>query len=139
MNRLSNKNRDFLCWLAGFYEGEGSCGTYRKNLKYPIIQLSIYQKEIDNLSYIQKTLGFGSISKDNRGGHSYNITGKKAIEFIELVLPFMHSPYKISQINTALLKYFNKPMPERCNYPKKSMALLLRKRNSKGVFCKEEI
>jgi len=41
-------------WLAGFYEGEGSCGWYRHYKKYYGLRSSIAQKHKQSLLKIKR-------------------------------------------------------------------------------------
>jgi hypothetical protein len=136
---MNNKDRDFICWLAGFYEGEGSCGFYH-NLRYKgdgTIHLTISQNEITPLKRIQEYFGFGSIVLDKRKRcHSYGTSGINVITIFNKILPFIISNYKRNQALEAINNYFNREKEPRRNkkYTQKSLQALLRKRNTKGNF-----
>lgn len=131
---MGNKKRDFLCWLAGFYEGEGSCGFYQKmdNGK-GILHFSISQNEREPLQMIRDFLGYGSISKTN-GCHCYSTRGHFVIETLELLMPFMKTERKINQAINAVVAYLKKPPEDRKKYNNKSIVSLLRKRDKHGRY-----
>lgn len=84
-------SEDFLTWLVGFSEGDGSfIVTARKNLNFVITQGS---EDIKVLNLIKDTLGFGNVIQQSKTSHRYIVQDKKTLELIvalfngNLVLP----------------------------------------------------
>lgn len=95
---MTNEDRS---WIAGFYEGEGS--VYLLHNKY--VQIKITQKETSILRKIQQWIGYGEIYFEYRNKFrisKWMCTGKNALNFINLIYPFMRSKRKISQIRRVL-------------------------------------
>lgn len=58
-------DREFLAWLAGFWEGEGSFSLRESKYRHP--RLSINQGDRSPLDLIQKKLGVGKVYEQNKG------------------------------------------------------------------------
>lgn len=106
-------SRDFLNWCAGFYEGEGSCGFYKEKKRGTTrLVVGITQKERKVLDDIMDFFGAGSVCKirENKPGevHVFHISGHGASKFLEAILPYMRSTYKIGQVKKALLGWNNR-------------------------------
>ena len=99
----------FWSWLAGFYEGEGSCGCYtngRKGNKYRLM-VSISQKDPRVLDYIKQSLERGSVTKNKTTYgviHAWRVCSANARWFLNQIRPHMRTPLKISQVDAALSK-----------------------------------
>lgn len=104
--------KEELYWLAGFYEGEGCCGTYmqkdnrRSNYAYKKIEVNITQKDRRILDWIQKKVGYGSICKKSKDGcHGWSCASLQARTFIVAILPYMRTKHKRAQIHRVINKY----------------------------------
>lgn len=109
-------------WLAGFYEGEGSCGCYRKTnysktgkkYVYPngALRVTISQKDETIIRWIQETVGYGSISRrlhnpSSFGGPLWNwyATANEALKFLMMIRPFLKIERRRVQLDTAVKLY----------------------------------
>ena len=92
-------------WLAGFWEGEGSCGTYKTTKHYYTLQVSITQKNIKVLRKIKVFLGYGNLlirkHKKEKYGYLY-FWGNNARYFLNKILIYSNHSDKRKQINKAL-------------------------------------
>jgi hypothetical protein len=82
---------DFLTWLIGFTEGDGSfIVSGRGSLQFVITQ---GEKDVQVLQMIKETLGFGNVIKQNTTKYRYVVQDKKGLELIvslfngNLILP----------------------------------------------------
>ncbi len=82
---------EFLTWLIGFTEGDGSfIVSGRGSLQFVITQ---GDKDVQVLKMIKDTLGFGNVIKQNTTKYRYVVQDKKGIELIvsffngNLILP----------------------------------------------------
>lgn len=108
-----------LYWLAGFYEGEGSCGRYTKTsysktgkkYVYPrgVIQATIAQKDKDIIKWIHKKLGYGHVEyRQNRKssfGKSlwcWKSSHRGAIKFLTMIYPYLRINRRKQQVREAL-------------------------------------
>lgn len=72
-------NSDFSYYLAGLIEGDGTIivpkteRSLKGKLNYPSIQIVFDSRDLPLALIIQKTLGFGSISK-TKGVNAYRLT-----------------------------------------------------------------
>lgn len=129
---------EYLSWLAGFFEGEGSCGYYEgKSNPKRRITASLYQKEREVLDEIRDKFGFGCISM-HRECHSWFVQGKNARIFLSSILPWVRSTRKRNQIHKALLSWADRP--KRTEREKEEVREIKRKyagvreRNKQGQF-----
>lgn len=97
-----------IAWLAGFYEGEGTCCMSTQK-GYPILKVSLSQVDPTPLNWIKYKYGGYIYKKINRKSsfgkkpiHIYSVVSKKARMFLGMVLPYMKSKYKITQATHAL-------------------------------------
>lgn len=102
-------NPQNLAWLAGFYEGEGTCGFYTsktptKRGYFPNrISMSIGQNERAVLEKCKKIIGFGCVSTRTKSGYSsYGCSGTQAVILLSAIRPYLKSVYKRGQIDKAL-------------------------------------
>jgi hypothetical protein len=114
---LQNKiKEEYIIWLTGFFEGEGSCGYYHHSCwKGGRLIISISQKEREVLDEIKATVGFGYVGIQNkRNGiavaHCYTTSMHKAEYLLRLFLPYIRSTKKRIQILTSLAKWYNRPI-----------------------------
>lgn len=80
--QINLTRRDFLYWLIGFTEGDGSFIVNKTGyLEFKITQSSV---DCQILFYIKKKLGFGSVSVQdkNNGTHQFRVREKLALEAI---------------------------------------------------------
>jgi len=81
---LDIPNDDFLYWLIGFTEGDGSfVKTSRNELNFVIVQ---GKANVQILYKIQKTLGFGQVLKQNERVYRYIV--RRKIELMLIILLF---------------------------------------------------
>ena len=81
---LELPNEDFLYWLIGLTEGDGSfVKTSRNELNFVIVQ---GKANLEILYKIQKTLGFGQILKQNQRVYRYIV--RRKIELMLIILLF---------------------------------------------------
>lgn len=119
LDKMSEKD---TAWLAGFYEGEGSCGFYvsktrsrtKGHLSRRII-MSIAQNEREVLDDIVKIVGYGHVAtqtilrKSTRPCSRFECSGLRAYLLLKKLLPYMRSPYKIGQAERALISWESRP------------------------------
>jgi|GEM_PF-4159330 len=88
-----------IIWIAGFFDGEGSIHLTTNGC----IQVRIYNKNIDALKFIQSKFPAGRIYKYNS---CYNIrfNGKKALTFLEAILPYLKVRKKEAELAVEYLK-----------------------------------
>ena len=121
---IPNDGPLFWSWLAGFFEGDGSCGFYRDKRRRNgtigyRLQASISQKDRRVLDYIKKALEYGSVAP-NRGsyGNVYHWRTDCALarRFLKGISPHLRSPKRIAQVATALRGDAKKITPGRGIY-----------------------
>jgi Cytochrome C and Quinol oxidase polypeptide I/LAGLIDADG endonuclease len=79
-NSKSVPSNDFLIWLIGFTEGDGSFIVYsRGHLSFVITQDT---RDIQILEIIKDTLGFGKVIKQGITTSRFLVQDKKGLEFI---------------------------------------------------------
>lgn len=103
-------NNDII-WFSGFYEGEGSISNdISNNMR---LRLCISQNDVTPL-VLGKNIWGGTIIKRVRKspasdkiciGYEWRLCHHDACRFINDIKPFMKIPYKIKQVNDALIKY----------------------------------
>ncbi len=102
-----------LAWLAGFFEGEGSVGCYRRRDKINghinrsfSFNVSISQKDRAILEWIKRDF-YGTISYmghlSSLGTHiwRWDCRSSYARRFLEAVQPYLRTRRKLRQIKTA--------------------------------------
>lgn len=85
-HKFSGIPDEFLQWLVGFTEGEGSFTVAQRNDELTFV---IVQNEVDVLNYIQKTLGFGMVCLYKTGPNktwAYTVTNLPDLYKILLIL-----------------------------------------------------
>lgn len=105
-----------LAWIAGFFEGEGSVGCYRRyertntgKTRSFSFNVCIAQKDRAILEWIKTFFG-GTISYRVRtasfGLHIWrlDLRSSYAIRFLELVTPFLKTRRKIAQVKRAFAR-----------------------------------
>ena len=96
-----------LAWAAGFYEGEGWVSFLNTpSMKNPQLRLMVTQKDTVPLEKLRDIFGVGSIYVDkyNMCGR-YVLTTYNAYSVSKLLLPYIVSPVKRVQMETALKKH----------------------------------
>jgi len=96
-------------YVAGFYEGEGTCGFYYdKWTKRSRLKANIVQSNREILLRIRDFIGFGGVSNGVKSDWSikniyqFQISNAKARLFLKKILPYCQHPEKIKQIEDAL-------------------------------------
>jgi len=101
LNVMQPKNEEFLQWLVGFTDGDGSFSVLRQNDKWTLtfkITQSTYN--LRALYYIKQQLGVGSVSvESNRDQGSFRIRDRK--QLANIIFPIFD---KYPLLTT---KYFN--------------------------------
>lgn len=144
IKKFKEINKEYLIWLTGFFEGEGSCGYYSKsNDLIGNLVLRISQKEREVFDEMVKVIGFGSIvcSRKNTPieGYFYSVHNKLAVYLLSLMLPFIRTTRKRNQILKALKDYENrKNVPARLKriHNSRSKVAKIKMRNENGQFIK---
>jgi len=88
-------------WLTGFWEGDGSCGTYVNNLGYLVPTVSFVQKDADVLAYICDQLGCGKVHQIN---NVYQLNVRKQEQFahvLGLLCKHLVGKQSVSRVNKA--------------------------------------
>lgn len=80
---LPRPNKNFLEWLIGFTEGDGSFTTTTRGV--PIYVITQSTKDIQILKYIQRTLGFGHIMKQGKTTSRFVVKNKNDLLLIILL------------------------------------------------------
>jgi hypothetical protein len=96
-----------LSYLAGFLDGEGCISILKRvkgkwNASY-FIQIVIGQKDGQTLDWIQKKFGGRVYIVKRDCSYTWNLTNKKAYEFIKILTPFLK--YKKPQAELAIKFY----------------------------------
>lgn len=78
-------NKEFIDWLVGLVEGDGSFIISERNLEFKITQSST---DAAVLFYIKKELGFGSVVKQSEESntHQYRVRNREGIRKIIEIL-----------------------------------------------------
>jgi hypothetical protein len=127
---MEEKNvRDFMFWLAGFYELKHRPGGK--------LVASITQKEAEPLLEIKKFLGIGNVCGGKRDCHTYQVSDKMACEFLCKISPYLMTKRKKDQLHKAMDKYVERKLGKRVESPIKSAVALNRQRDDKGHFIKD--
>lgn len=136
-------------WLAGFFDGDGSVGIYRRKARdtHPeewFVRVSIGQKERRVLDLIKQELGGylhhrGSTNKHGRYGEVWELiwTHKKAEPILELIAPYVlvkADEVRIAQEFRALKNKVGQPNAPRDQYEELATRLkdVKKKRNAQG-------
>lgn len=101
--------KSFLNWLGGFFDGEGSAGCYHfKGAGVPFTQLKITLRQKDEkiLNLVKETLGYGSVCHDykKKGMYGWYCSSANGRKFLKLILPYLRTDHKRSQVKEALRK-----------------------------------
>lgn len=102
-------SEEFLTWLLGLSEGDGSFIISSKGLNFVITQDS---KDIQILNLIMSTLKIGKVTKQGLTTSRFSVQDKKGIELIcalfngNLILPSKYSDFKLflTEFNTIAIK-----------------------------------
>lgn len=140
-------DKNYLIWLAGFYEGEGSCGFYvRKSDGAKALRASVWQKESQILDEIKFRFGYGNVSLnrgyDKYGGcYKYEVNCSNAQDFLEKLLPYMRSDRKINQAIESIDKWKNRHIGMSLETRKRFSIIMSKKakialRDGNGKFIK---
>lgn len=108
-----------IYWIAGFWEGEGSCGVYIKKSQRDyykpyyskVLKVSCVQKEKYPLVLIQRYFKVGNIWTVKHSGcnkvkmYSWDCANKKAFYVLRKLQPYLRSPRRRKQVSLALRLY----------------------------------
>jgi len=103
-------NTTFTIWMAGFYEGEGSVSNDISNANK--LRMSIHQNDPAPLYRAQSIWG-GSVRKRVRKspasdkiciGYEWRCGHHDSVKFLSDIRPYMCIPYKIKQLETAIVR-----------------------------------
>lgn len=107
--------RHDLAWIAGFFEGEGSIGCYRrtntingKQYSNWQINASIAQKDKGILLWLKRRFNTGSLyyqtsaSKFGNGVWVWRLSPLNTLKFIKEIYPFMRTKRKKAQVAEAI-------------------------------------
>lgn len=85
-------DRVTLQWLAGFFDGEGCVGVYSSHEGRYHITVTISQKNYGILAEIKRLhpiFGGPYPSRTRRGSFTITVNGRRGIEFLEAIEPFL--------------------------------------------------
>jgi len=103
------KNKRFLIWLTGFYEGEGS--TFIYNGYRPYVKCGLGQNNKAIMYKIKKQLSLSGVKTpiykhrlkyNNKMFYLMQPFGTQAKKFLKLIKPYLQCSHKIKQINKVL-------------------------------------
>ena len=83
-----------VAWLAGIYEGEGSCSITSGRA----IRVEIVMTDKDVVERIQLLTGLGSVAslaprgENHKTAYRWSVGSVKAVDFLTAILPYRHSP-----------------------------------------------
>lgn len=110
---ISRNHPNFGFYLAGLIEGDGTIlvpkmeRSIKGKINYPAIQISFDSRDLALALIIQKTLGFGSISK-TKGVNAYRLTINNYEGLIKLV-QILNGKFRTVEVDNfrLLVKYLN--------------------------------
>jgi hypothetical protein len=116
-----------IAWIAGLYEGEGTCWDTGKGQ----ITCGIYQKDPEILYWCLEMFG-GSISQmrhrtPDKVCNVWNLNGDNARVFLQVIYPFMSARRKVQIDRTSFRKFtgvVRETRPEMSEERKASRALM---------------
>ena len=74
-------SNDFLEWLVGMVDGDGTFSVAYQNKSWSLIfKLSLHKRDIQVLYRIKKYLGFGSVTTDKSNMATFRIRDRKVLE-----------------------------------------------------------
>lgn len=96
-------DKQFLHWLGGFFDGEGSTGFYNFK-KFRQLKVTLRQKDKDILEYVRRKVGYGSVCTDYKckGIYGWYCSSARARWFLKLILPYLKTKHKRKQTIKAL-------------------------------------
>lgn len=106
-------DQQFLIWFTGFYEGEGSVSNDKSNNNR--LRLSVSQNDQTPLIKAKDKWGGSIIKRERKSpvsnkicvGYEWRLSHNESLKFINDIKKYMIIPYKINQIEDALLKFKN--------------------------------
>ena len=121
--RIIKLDKDFINWFAGFWEGEGSVITCCIDRKRKTPRFTLYQSDLQIMTYIQKMFKLGRITKQKARGLSKRMgyvfqTSKfgECVLFAYILKGRLKSKYKKEQlgkwINSFKMKKYFKYIKE---------------------------
>ena len=99
-------------WITGFWEGDGTCGTYPDILGYMIPHVGFAQKDRRVLEYIQAFFGFGNINQAKE--EMYNLTFSSRIrcaKVLELLCKHVESQQSLNKITKVFSADVQRHLP----------------------------
>ena len=115
-----------LIWLAGFWEGDGSCGCYdkkghnisrrtgqKKTYWYKVFRMTVSQKQPYIAWWLRRKAGGGTIVK--QGGRQkygdkvtdWRFEGQPACKLLKRMVKYMKTQHKRTQAMEAIKSYEN--------------------------------
>lgn len=85
------KTPEAIAWLAGIYEGEGSCAI----TKGRAIRVEIVMTDEDIISRVQELTGFGSVrsvagrAENRKQAYRWSIGSNEAVMFLTSIMPWL--------------------------------------------------
>lgn len=112
------KDKIYLSWLAGFYEGEGTTGFYKEARRGTTrLSASVVQKESEVLCKMKDYFKYGSVAHIRKGKigevYNYTLSGYNAEHFLKTLLPYMRSTRKMNQARNSLYLWRNRLFKKR--------------------------
>lgn len=84
-------NKEEIAWLAGIYEGEGSCAITSGRA----IRVEVVMTDEDIVNKIRSVTGLGSVStvaqrgENHKQAYRWSVGSKDAVTFLEAILPWL--------------------------------------------------
>lgn len=104
-NNLNKVTPNFLAWLAGFWEADGSIKSEEKQGKYYGLKFLVFQKEVSVLEIIKKKLKIGNIYGNGRNNvcSSWVLCNLgEILALLEAINPYLISNRRKTQIKSQI-------------------------------------
>lgn len=112
MNNISNRDME---WLAGIFEGEGTCGMYHSGRGDELrLSVHIYNNDRSMLEEIEKIVNLGvpnavgtvkRYRKNAKQAYAWRIGNhKNCLMFLLNLYPFLRTDYKKRQVGNLLAR-----------------------------------
>ncbi len=133
--RKTKLRTHMLCYLAGFFDGEGCVGIYphrnaRTGKHYYELSLNVTQKDRTILNFFQAHYGGYIIYNHKQNVHKWTTDVPSAVIFLNDILPFLI--VKSAQVKLAL--EFQKTKSLRAGRRDESARIL---EEAQSILCKE--
>jgi hypothetical protein len=83
-----------IAWASGFFDGEGSIQVSGKFPNSRVIQIRVSQTDRRPLERFKEAVCCGNLTRDWGNVSRWQVSGKKAIDVLEMMWPYMSDPKK---------------------------------------------